>query len=178
MPVFIDDDTFGGYFTDFEHTAWRLETRRGYASDRESAKYARYLADKQVPDDGGRPWCTNVRAQVGQGKRIERVRIVDRPPTLEQLFLLAAAESNNAAGEDIRNLWRTDAEKFQLPQEDVWLFDSRRALLLHFDDEDGYLGAELIDDPARIVRYCQIRDAAWHHAIQREMFVSQVASAV
>jgi hypothetical protein len=86
--------------------------------------------------------------------------------------------SNNAAGEDIRNLWRADAEKLGLPAEDFWLFDSRRALLLHFGDEDDYLGAELIEDPARIVRFCQVRDAAWHYAIRREEALAQVTSTV
>lgn len=178
MPQFIDDATFGHFFETFEHTAWRLETRRGYASDRASDKYLHYQSTGTVPDDSARPWCVNVRAQTNQGKRIERVRLVDQPPTTEQLYLLATAATNNAAGEDIRNLWRADAERLHLPAEDFWLFDSRRALLLHFDDADNYLGAELVDDAARIVRYCQIRDAAWHHAICRTDFVAQVASTV
>ncbi|MFI1937717.1 DUF6879 family protein [Streptomyces purpureus] len=178
MPQFIDDATFGDYFTTFEHTAWRLETRRGYASDREGERYQYHLATGTLREDGERPWHVNVRAQTGQGKRIERVRLVDTPPTPEQLFLLASAAGNNAAGEDIRSMWRTDAERLHLPAEDFWLFDSREALLLHFDDADTYLGAELVEEPERIVRYCQIRDAAWHHAIQREDFVAQVASTV
>ncbi|MEU7048060.1 DUF6879 family protein [Streptomyces eurythermus] len=176
MPQFISDDTFGSYFETFEHTAWRLETRRGYGSDRAGERYRQFLATGTVPTDLHRPWCVNVSAQTAQGKRIERVRIVDEPPTSEQLFLLASAATNNQAGEDIRNLWRADAEKLRLPTVDFWLFDSRRALVLHFTDSDEYLGAELVADPARIVGFCQIRDAAWHYAIPREEFVVQVAS--
>ncbi|MFK0154633.1 DUF6879 family protein [Streptomyces sp. NPDC090493] len=178
MPQFIDDSTFGTYFETFEHTAWRLETRHGYASDRAGEKYRRFLDTGSVPDDSHRPWCANVRTQTGQGKRIERVRIVDTPPTSEQLFLLASAVSNNEAGEDIRNLWRADAEKLRLPAVDFWLFDARRALVLHFDDSDEYLGAELVEDSTRVVEFCQVRDAAWHHAIRREQFAAQVASTV
>ncbi|MEU9406209.1 DUF6879 family protein [Streptomyces sp. NPDC048281] len=178
MPQFIDDSTFGTYFERFEHTAWRLETRRGYASDRAGEKYRRFLGTGTVPDDSRRPWCANVRTQAAQGKRIERVRLVDAPPTQEQLFLLAASASNNEAGEDIRFLWRADAEKLRLPAADFWLFDARRALVLRFDDGDEYLGAELVEDPIRIVEFCQVRDAAWHHAIRREEFVAQVASSV
>ncbi|MER7980423.1 DUF6879 family protein [Streptomyces sp. NPDC095817] len=176
MPQFIEDNTFGTYFEEFEHTAWRLETRRGYGSDRAGEKYRRYLETGEVPDDSQRPWCVNVRAQTARGKRIERVRIVDTLPTHEQRFLLAAAAVNNAAGEDIRNLWRTDAQKAGIPATDFWLFDSRRALVLHFDDADGYIGAELVEDAERIVQFCQVRDTAWHHAIQREEFVAQVGS--
>lgn len=174
MPEFISDDTFGSYFETFEHVAWRLETRRGYTSDRAGEKYRRYVETQEVPDDSQRPWCVNVRAQVAQGKRIERVRIVDRPPTREQRYLLAAAAVNNKAGEDIRNLWRMDADKAGLPRLDFWLFDARRALVLHFDEADEYLGAELVEDPARVVQFCQIRDAAWHFAIRREDFLAQV----
>ncbi|MEW1724068.1 DUF6879 family protein [Streptomyces sp. NPDC093109] len=176
MPQFIDDATFGDYFTGFEHTAWRLETRRGYASDRAGEKYACFVAGEPLPDNSDRPWAANIRVQTSLGKRVERVRLVDRPPTQGQLFLLAAAAGNNAAGEDIRNMWRPRAEALALPADDFWLFDSRRALLLHFDDEDEYLGSELIEDPARIVRYCRFRDAAWHYATRREEFLAEVAS--
>src|SRR4051812_11646773 len=110
MTRFIDDSRFSDHFTELQHTAWRLETRRGYASDRASEKYRRFLAGDELPDDSYRPWCANVRRQTAQGKRIERVRIVDQPPTDGQRFLLAAATSNIAAGEDIRFLWRADAE--------------------------------------------------------------------
>jgi hypothetical protein len=33
VPRLIDLDAFGKLFTTFKHTAWRLETRRRYASD-------------------------------------------------------------------------------------------------------------------------------------------------
>ncbi|WP_347232839.1 DUF6879 family protein [Streptomyces silvensis] len=176
VPEFIDNATFAAYFEGFEHTAWRLETRTGYASDRVGAKFHHFLETGGVPDDSHRPWCRNVQAQTARGKRIERVRIVDSPPTREQLFLLASAAVNISVGEDIRNLWRRDADKAGLPPEDFWLFDSRRALVLHFSDADEYLGAELVEDPTDVVRLCQIRDAARHYAFTREEFLSQVPS--
>lgn len=176
MPQFIDDTTFSSYFETFEHTAWRLESRRGYASDRSSAKYGHWLETDELPDDSDRPWCVNVRAQTAAGKRIERVRVADDPPTPEQRYLLAAAATNNAAGEDIRYLWRADAERFAVPAMDFWLFDSDHVLMLHFDALDEYLGAELLDDAKTVVQACQIRDAAWHHATRRDEFAQQVAS--
>lgn len=174
MVQFIADETFGDYFREFQHTAWRLETRRGYASDRAGEKYRRFLRGESVETDTGSPWYANIRAQVAEGKRIGRVRLLDDVPTEGQRFLLATAVGSIAAGEDIRNLWRADAERLGLPAEDFWLFDSRQALRLHFDDRDEYLGAELVEDPATIVRYCQVRDAAWHHAVRRDVFVEQV----
>ncbi|MFC7330306.1 DUF6879 family protein [Marinactinospora rubrisoli] len=176
MVTYIDEATFGDYFRDFQYTAWRLESRRGYASDRASEKYQRFLAGQPLPDDRHRPWRVNVREQVRQGKWFARVRILDSPPTEGQRYLLTSAASNIASGEDIRNLWRADAEKLGLPAVDFWLFDSRRALVLHFDQDDELLGSELVEDPARIVEFCQIRDAAWHHAIRRDDVLRQLPS--
>lgn len=178
MPQYIDDSTFGTYFETFERTAWRLETRRRYASDRQSPNWARWKAGEDVSHDRPTAWRENVQRQTTAGKRFERIRIVDDPPTDGQRFLLARAPSNEAAGEDIRNMWRADAEHLGLPEVDFWLFDDLRALVLHFDDADDYLGAELVEDPARIAEFCRIRDAAWPHGIRREDFAAQVASRV
>ncbi|NUV63461.1 DUF6879 family protein [Streptomyces sp. CAI-85] len=176
MPEFIDDSTFGTYFETFEHTAWRLETRRGYASDREGPNWARWQAGEDVSHDAPRAWSENVRRQTAAGKRFERIRIVDDPPTEGQRFLLARATNNEASGEDIRHLWRADAERLRLPAVDFWLFDDRRALILHFDDADEYLGAELVEDPAKITEFCRIRDDSWPRAIRRRDLAGQVAS--
>lgn len=176
MPQFIDDSTFGTYFETFERTAWRLETRHGYASDRTSPNWARWKAGQDVGHDSPGAWGENVQEQTAAGKRFERIRLVDDPPTDGQRFLLARATNNEAAGEDIRYLWRADADRLQLPAVDFWLFDNRLALVVHLDDADEYLGAELVEKPLRIAEFCRIRDAAWPHAIRRTDFVAQVPS--
>ncbi|WP_328285894.1 DUF6879 family protein [Streptomyces sp. A1-5] len=43
------------------------------------------------------------------GKCIERVRLIDQPTTEGQRFLLAGGLGNVAAGEDVRNLYRSEA---------------------------------------------------------------------
>ena len=35
-------------FSDFKHTAWRLQTRPGYASDRNSPKWQRWQAGEDI----------------------------------------------------------------------------------------------------------------------------------
>ncbi|MFE4304634.1 DUF6879 family protein [Streptomyces sp. NPDC056891] len=134
-----------------------------------------FLATGSSPSDPDEPWFVNIRAQVDAGKTVGRVRIADRPPTTEQLFLLDYARHNAASGEDIRYLWREDAAG--LPAEDFWIFDSRIVALLHFDDEDTMLDIELITEPAEVVRYCVARDAAMHHAVPYDGFAAQVAAA-
>ncbi|MFJ3162126.1 DUF6879 family protein [Streptomyces kanasensis] len=170
----IDLTQFGTLFETFEHTAWRLETRRRYASDEATDMYAQFVAGQPVAWDYADRWSNNVRAQTAQGKRFERVRLVDDPPTVGQLFLLDNARRNCAVGEDIRNLARQEAERLMLPAEDFWLFDSRYVALLNFDDDDNLLDAELISEPAAVNRYAQIRDAAWHHAVKYDEFAARL----
>lgn len=163
-------------FREFKHTAWRLETRRGYASDRKSERWARFLSGENIADDADNDWRANVREQTGQGKRFERVRLVDDPPTQGQRFLLASGLGNVAAGEDIRNLPRATAEQLGLPDGDFWLFDSTTLVRFVFDENDVTLGVIVSQDPAEVLAACQARDAAWHHARRTAEFQAQVRS--
>ncbi|MEU9170729.1 DUF6879 family protein [Streptomyces sp. NPDC048420] len=169
----VDRATFRRLFETFQHTAWRLETRRGYASDRQDPDFQVFLATGASPCDPNEPWLVNIKTQTDAGKTVGRVRVADCPPTTEQLFLLDYARHNAAFGEDVRYLWREDAAG--LPAEDFWIFDSRLVALLRFDDEDDLLNIELITEPAEVVRYAMVRDAAMHHAIPRDQFAAQVA---
>ncbi|MER6160876.1 DUF6879 family protein [Streptomyces sp. NPDC001868] len=165
-------------FREFRHTAWRLETRRGYASDRNSSKWQRWQDGEDIAAEPANSWRDNVTAQTAAGKRFERVRLVDTPPTEGQRFLLASAPSNVAAGEEIRNLTRGQAEQLCLPDHDFWLFDSRVVARFAFDVDDTTLGVYVTEDPAEVLAACQARDAAWHHAVPTTEFARQVRSIV
>ncbi|MEU5597297.1 DUF6879 family protein [Streptomyces sp. NPDC020298] len=165
-------------FRDFRHTAWRLETRHGYASDRKSPGWSRFLAGEDITGAPDNAWRENVRVQTAQGKRFERVRLVDEPLTQGQEFLMASAPNNVAAGEDIRNLSRRRAKELRLPDWDFWLFDSKVLARFAFDDDDTTLGVYVTEDPVEVLAACQARDAAWHHAVRTEEFASQVRSTV
>ncbi|GAA3302109.1 hypothetical protein GCM10020295_47000 [Streptomyces cinereospinus] len=175
----IDLDEFGSLFGKFEHTAWRLETRQRYASDEKNDHWQRFVDTGEVGDDWAdasevRWFRDTIRAQTEQGKRMERVRLVDRPVTLGQRYLLNCAKGNIGFGEDIRNMWRADADRLRLPAEDFWLFDSRLVALLQFDQDDELTHVDLITEPAEVVRCCMIRDAAWHHAVPWKRFTAEM----
>lgn len=104
------------------------------------------------------------------------MRIVDEPPTEGQRYLLAHAEKNAALGEDVRNMWRVDAERVNLPDEDFWIFDSHIVAVCLFDDDDQMTGAELITEPARVNQYNRLRDVALHHATPFGEFVAELAA--
>jgi hypothetical protein len=164
------EDEFDRLFSAFKHTAWRLEARQRYASDEETPEWTQFANGQRIDWDYDDDWCRNVRAQTQRGKRFERVRLVDNPATPGQLYLRSNAARNCAVGEDIRNLSRAQAEELHLPDEDFWLFDSRLVARLLFDERDNLTGAELITEPAAVNRYCQVRDAAWHHAVPYAQF--------
>jgi hypothetical protein len=67
-------------------------------------------------------------------------------------------------------MWREDAERVHLPDEDFWIFDSHIVALCLWDDEDNLTGAELITEPARVNQYNRLRDVAMHYAVPYEGF--------
>ncbi len=178
VPDIISLAEFDRLFTQFEHTAWRLETRRRYASDEVTDTYRQFLAGSPVDWTGvDAAWCQERREQVALGKTFGRVRIIDQPPTPGQLYLLDNARRNSAVGEDIRSLQRGDAERLRLPAEDFWIFDSRLVALLGFDDDDQLVNVELITEPVAVNRYAQARDAAMHYAVPYQDAVARTGAA-
>ncbi|MEU9345548.1 DUF6879 family protein [Streptomyces sp. NPDC048278] len=168
----IDVDAFNRLFEIFEHTAWRLETRRRYASDESTETYAQYLAEGRVDWDMTTWYCETIRRQTAAGKTVARVRVVDDPPTTGQRYLMVNAGRNTDLGEDTRTLRREDADRLKLGNEDFWIFDSRLVARINFDDTDEFHDVELITEPAEVIRYAMLRDAAWHHAVPFQLLAS------
>ncbi len=60
------------------------------------------------------------------------------------------------------------ARDAEIPNHDYWLFDSRKSVRMHFGNDDRFLGGEIIEDAAEIVRHNYWRDVARHHAVRRD----------
>lgn len=115
-------------------------------------------------------WLSMVENAASVGRSFSRVRVVSLPLSDYNRWGYAVARHNIAAGEDIRYLVRERADAAGLPNHDYWLFDSRKLLRMHFAEDDRFLTAEVVEDPAEIVRHNYWRDAAWHHAVRRDEF--------
>lgn len=178
MPALVPFEDITHLFAEFQHTAFRLETRRGYATDRAGARFQAFLRGIEPKAQPEHPWNVNVREKADQGAQFSRVRIIDEPPTDGQRFLMATAAGNVAAGEDIRVLTRSEAVRLELPDYDLWLFDSRTLVRLHIDDEDVTTGVEVIVDPAEVLAACRARDRAWPLAAPTAQVWAQVRSSV
>jgi hypothetical protein len=68
---------------------------------------------------------------------------------------------------------RGRAEGLDPPDRDYWLFDSRQAALMRFDDDGHFYGVELTEDPHAVARCCYWRDVALHHAIPYERYIAE-----
>lgn len=164
-------DAFDELFRTFEHTAFRLEVRDSYSASPQENESARKLAAGEPVDMGwAEGWLSMIREATAEGRRFMRVRVVSLPLTDYSRFGLWGAQLTNAAGEDIRYLSREVAQEAKLPQDDYWLFDSRKLARMHFDENDVLLGAEIVDEPREVVQHNYWRDVAWHHAVRRDDF--------
>lgn len=116
-------------------------------------------------------WLSMIREATAAGRRFSRVRVVSTPLTDYSRFGIFCSEHTNQAGEDIRYMRREDASR--LPDYDYWLFDSSKLVRMHFDDDENFLGGELIEDPTEIVQHNYWRDAAWRRAVRRDDFATE-----
>jgi hypothetical protein len=119
-------------------------------------------------------WLRMVREATDEGRRFARVRVVDLPMNDWSRYSYALAKHNIVAGEDIRYLARDSADALGLLDYDYWLFDSSKLVKMHFDDDDRFLGGEVIEDPSDIVQTNYWRDAAWHKAARRDDFATEL----
>lgn len=178
MSALVPFEEITHLFSGFEHTAFRLETRRGYAADREGSRFRAFLRGIDPAPEPNHPWNVNVRDKTADGARFTRVRLVDDPPTDGQRYLMATAAGNTEAGESIRVLNRAAAQGLGLPDWDFWLFDSRTLVRMHIDENDVTVGVEVTEDQDQVLAACRARDAAWSAAVPTDQAWTRVRSTV
>jgi hypothetical protein len=143
----------------FEHTAFRLELQRSYSVPAEAERVSRFLAgDLTPPTDmpAAQAWFNQVAAQAAEGKRIERVRVQEEPPTPYQRWERWYGHWNTEAGESIRYMTRQRAHEVGLlpaaGDDDWWLSDSCRLMVMRFDNEGRRIETELVATPSESFR--------------------------
>lgn len=174
-PRVLTDVEFGEMLHRFKHTAFRLELQRVYLEPSEAELYAAFLRGEPEPPSSSeqlRTWYARVAEHISQGKRIERVRVQEDPPTDYQRFERWIGRWNLEAGEAIRYMTREHAyEVGLLPAAgatDWWLLDSSMLVAMGFDSEGRRVRNEFITDPAVVIQACMWRDLAVHHSALAE----------
>jgi hypothetical protein len=148
----------------FRYSLFRLETLQNYSGSSEDEAVAEWRRTGTIPlTEELRQWCERIQRRVRDGCRAERVHVVTEPLTDYLRFEIASYAPNVEAGEDVRIISVSDDSQWpaDVPSEtDFWLIDARQLWSMQYAPDGGWLGAELVADPQRIVDACAIRDAA------------------
>ncbi len=158
-------------FRAFAVTAWRLEVRTSYGLLDDDQSYQAFLAGREPDLTWFTPWLDLMREQIGgSGKLVERVRVVDDPPSDYLRWECFLNRWNAEAGEDIRYLSRESADALRLPAYDFWIFDSAAVAFMVFAESGEFTGPVVVDDRAVTRQHVAYRDAAWQAAIPYEQY--------
>jgi hypothetical protein len=167
----LTEAEFNAALAAFKHTAFRLELQPAYREPAEQDTVAKFLAgEPERPTEVAslRAWFDQVAEQTKLGKRVERVRVHDAPPTDYQRWERWIDSWNIAAGEIIRYVIRARAHEIGLlpaaGDRDWWLLDSNRLIVMEFDEVGHRIHNELVTDPAVVVQACAWRDLAVHYS--------------
>jgi hypothetical protein len=166
----------GRLLTSFRRTAFRLETRQHYLVPEETAAFERFLRGGPPESQWTDEWTQLVAAATSDGKRMQRVRVVQEPLSPYVRFELTWGSPNSvAAGEQIHVLV-DEPGQVQAPREDFWLFDGTIVVRLRYDGDGRFLGADTVTDPAAVTRHRQVRDNALARAIPLERYTALTRS--
>lgn len=139
MHATFTDEQFQTELSDFTSSAFRLELQRAYTVGDEQELFDGFLAGQpQPPDtrDDFRAYYDSIRRKTEAGITVERVRLVDSPPTDYQRWTRYMDRWNIEAGEVIHYLQRKAAKKAKVTKafggRDWWLLDDQRLILMTF----------------------------------------------
>jgi len=126
----------------FQRSAFRLETLPAYSMPQEADMLAAFRRGEEVklPDD--HPWPALVRGATRTGKMMQRVRVVSHPLSVYLRFELTLFHRSVEAGEDIRIASLDDHPSLAVCSQDFWLFDDAVVVVLKYDSDGRFLGAE------------------------------------
>ncbi|GAB3437555.1 DUF6879 family protein [Actinophytocola sediminis] len=165
MAEHVTVGQFDELYATFTRSVFRWEAQPAYYEPEEAEPFQLWRETGEPTDLAYlADWLATVRAAVDHGKRFERVRVHQTPPTTYQRWATEIATANAAAGENIRVMAEADARRLELPAYDFCIFDDRLVARMEFG-ESGMTGAVLADDAAELACHRTWRDEAWQHAI-------------
>lgn len=145
----------------FEREAFRLETLPVYRMPQEEETLRRFLAGEPLRTADKKGWLDRVSGHVAAGRTVSRVHVLTRPLSDYLRYEFEHYRINITAGEDIRILDVTGSTNPGLPEQDFWMFDESRVVLMNYDADGNQINRELISgDPEPYVR--------WKHLAMKE----------
>ncbi|GAA4701514.1 DUF6879 family protein [Phytohabitans rumicis] len=164
----LTGEDFNSLFRYFTDTAFRLEVQPVYTVTDERESFEEFLVGEPRPVTEFpfyAAWLDQIRTVTSQGRRVERVRVLEEPPTDYQRWEMWSGQYNIEAGEAIHYLTRSRAIEIDLPvQDDWWLFDGQRLALMRFTPDGEPLGGEIISEAETVAQHCLWWDLAVQHS--------------
>jgi len=158
MSVPLDIRDFAKLFRNFTRSAFRLETLDVYSVPEEKDSYQRFLRGEAPPASHNEEWCGLIRENIEAGKTMERVHIVPSPlPPYLKFEIDWGYVHGIAAGEKVQLLERTQLPEEMSAMKDFWLFDDDTLVLMRYDEEGRFLGAELEREPKVVAQHVRVR---------------------
>ena len=172
----IAEEEFDRLLATPARSAFRRETRAEYSLGYEQIDFDQWLDGHPTPPpdlDWWRPWLEQIKRLTSEGKQVGRVRVLAEPPSDYQRWLLWADPWHAAAGEDIRYMTLSRAERVGLDLlNDWWLIDDELVILMFFT-RDGRIYRKIItDEPRAVARHREWRDLAVRNATPAERFAA------
>lgn len=178
-------EDFDAHFGRFTRTVFRLETLQDYTAPGEAQRIEAFRRGLPRPERSVRtsPWLARIAVTtVTEGKRWQRVRVVEEPLTGYTRYQMAGYAESQAAGEEIRIVRRTTAPALATLRRDFWLFDAGTqeafALLLDYSPTGEWRGGELTTDPQALLGLQAERDLALRWAVALNEYLAHVANQV
>lgn len=165
-----------GLFNAARRSIFRLQTLPSYAVDEEREAFDQFLAGMPLPKNPeADPWLQSIQAKVEAGVRVTNLHVI--PDQLTPYLRFAIDWSyvyRHRAGEQILFISAEDARRCSPPvSQDFWLFDDRDVVVMRYDAEGNYLGADGVDVAEKIDRYLAICEAAQQHAFELQSVLAR-----
>lgn len=168
--IHLDVSEFGTVFATVQHGSWRWECQGDYQVDHEEMR--RWLSgEPSVEDEEDRAWIRYINGLRQAGIPFQRVRVLTEPLNDYLRWMVDTTNRNIEAGEDIRWLQASQAERLGMPEYDFYLLDDNRVVILNFDDSLALTGADVLDDDDTVRLHQAHRDRVWQHAVPHHEYV-------
>ena len=152
----------------FTWSAFHLETLQNYGHAGARQEAFRNGLPMPVRSVRTSPYLRHLATATLAGKSWGRVHVVDHPLSEYVRYELVSYVESAAVGEQIGIADRSAGSELHDLRQDFWLFDAGNpgayALMMRYDDDGGFLGADNADD--RELAWCiQARDAALRYSV-------------
>lgn len=171
-------DEFDACFDRFQQSAWRLETLQRYTIAEEEARIQAWREGKPRPERSVRtsPWLRRVAVSTAEGKDWGRVHVVEHPLSEYLRYQIEGYIESVAAGEEIRIAEKSADPSLADLGPDFWLFDGGSpeafAILMSYDADGHWLGAEYTTDPETLEKCRQARALALRHSVPLNVYLA------